>query len=119
MMEDGACPGVLGVKAVHRTLRTLFYADSDLRLTPVDPAADLVARRQDTRTLFTPNGALYLVPGERLRNDQTFFPPGCRGIVMDQIASFDIDTASDWAIAEGIAAAGLTWRGSISGKPTL
>jgi CMP-N-acetylneuraminic acid synthetase len=115
LMNDRNCTGVLGVKSVHRTLRTLFYADADLRLTPADPAADPAPRRQDARTLYTPNGALYLVASATLRRTNTLFPPDCRGIVMDEIASLDIDTANDWAIAEAIAAAGLTWRDGQSG----
>lgn len=116
LMDETNCSGVLGVKPVHRTLRTLFYADTDLRLTPTDPATHPVSRRQDTRTLYTPNGALYLVSSAALRRTNTLFPDGCRGMVMDEIASLDIDTADDWAIAEAIAAAGLTWRDGHSGK---
>ena len=113
MMEDPGCRGVLGVKAIKRTLRTLFHADSAMQLTPVDPNASRVTRRQEVRPMYTPNGALYVVPSATLVTEQTFFAAGCRGIAMDDIASIDIDSPVDWAIAEAIAAAGLTWRGAI------
>jgi CMP-N,N'-diacetyllegionaminic acid synthase len=108
------CSAVVGVKPVHRTLRTLFYADAAMRLTPLDPAAGRESRRQEARTLYTPNGALYLVSAAALKTEDTFFPADCCGIEMDAIASLDIDTPVDWAIAEAVAAAGLTWR---DGRP--
>jgi N-acylneuraminate cytidylyltransferase/CMP-N,N'-diacetyllegionaminic acid synthase len=118
LMERERCAGVLGVKAVHRTLATLFHAGPDMSLTPVDPAAEAVSRRQDARTLYTPNGALYLVSAATLRKDVTFFPPSCRGIEMDAVASLDIDSAEDWEIAQAISAAGLTWRDRRAGGLT-
>ena len=119
IFEGGNCAGVLGVKALHRTMRTLFYSDTDLRLAAVEPAAAPVSRRQDMRALLTPNGALYLVASETLRREKTFFPASCRGLVMSDVASIDIDDAEDWSVAEALAVAGLTWRGSISGNPAI
>lgn len=115
MMSDAAVNGVLGVKAIHRSLRTLFFADDRKRLAPVDAGIATGTRRQDQKTLYTPNGTLYLVSSEVLRSAQTFFPDGCRALVMDQIASLDIDDAVDWDIAEAVAAAGATWRGRLAG----
>lgn len=118
MLTAGTCPGVIGVKPVYRSLKTLYNSDDLLTLTPVDDNAVSPNRRQAAQPLFTPNGALYLVRASTLRESGTFFPKGSRGIVMDQIASIDIDDSVDWAIAEAVAAAGLTWRGKIAGpKP--
>jgi len=115
MLETGACPGVIGVKPVYRTLKTLFYGDAAMNLTPVDVAAATANRRQAVQPLYTPNGALYLVRTDALRETCTFFPPGSSGIAMNQVASIDIDDPVDWAMAEAVAIAGLTWRGKIAG----
>jgi len=114
MLESGACPGVIGVKPVYRTLKTLFYGNATMTLAPVDVAAETANRRQAVQPLYTPNGALYLVRTDVLRETSSFFPQGSSGIAMDQIASIDIDDPVDWAIAEAVAAAGLTWRGKIA-----
>lgn len=115
MLSGGGISGVVGVKSVLRSLRTLFYANEQMELAPVDSSDTSPNRRQAVRHLFTPNGALYLVPAIELRSSSSFFPPHCRGIEMDQIASLDIDDPLDWAVAEALCAAGLTWRGRISG----
>lgn len=65
--------------------------------------------RDDRRgTVHTPNGALYLVRGTALRAHGSLFPPRILPLVMDNMASLDIDTEADWALAE----AALTAVGS-------
>ena len=103
---------VLGVKAINRTLATLFYADAGGLLSPLATSnAFDSTRRQDVRTLYTPNGALYLVRTRVLREQGTFFPPRSRALVMDEIESLDIDQPTDWAIAEATERSGMHWRG--------
>lgn len=114
MMSTPGFAGVVGVKAVYRSLRTLFRIKDGGELTAVDASAEDSGRRQALEPLFTPNGALYLVPAAALRACGRFVPPQFRGIVMDQVASLDIDDAVDWAVAEALAAAGLTWRSTSS-----
>lgn len=108
-LDRGDVPAVIGVKDLHRAPSVLYHADAELRLAPLsdEPAQQ---RRQDVRPLFTPNGALYVTRTDTIRTQHSLFPPGSRAIVMDQIASIDIDDATDWAIAEAVVAAGLTWR---------
>lgn len=110
LLDDSDLDAVVGVKSIYRTLGTLFMADTDGRLAPVRRQAEEITRRQEVRPLVTPNGALYLIRGAALREQRSFFPPRSRGLVMDQIASHDIDDPTDWAIAEALVAAGLTWR---------
>ena len=76
------------------------------------PGSELSKFAVANEPMYTPNGALYLVRSAALVTAQTLFPAGCRGIVMDGIASIDIDGPEDWALAEAVAAAGLTWRGA-------
>lgn len=108
--REPALDAVLGVKAIYRTLSTLFHAADDMRLAPV-AAVERATRRQEVRALYTPNGALYLIRTTALRRERTFFPERTAGLLLDEIASIDIDHPTDWAIAEAVAAAGITWRG--------
>lgn len=110
MLINSSVTGVLGVKPLHRSLKTLFYPGKNMELMSLDQQGESITRRQDAKTLYTPNGTLYLVRSRVLRDDRSFFPAGCQGIVMDQIASLDIDDPVDWNIAEAVVAARLTWR---------
>lgn len=115
LLSREAIDGVIGVQPIQRSLRTLFTADSSMNLAPLDAGTGLSTRRQDQKPLYTPNGALYLVATDALRGKHTFFPDRSLGLVMDQIASLDIDDPVDWEIAESIAARGCTWRGRVPG----
>ncbi len=95
--------GVIGVKAVHRTLRTLFRMGAEGMLAPLGGDDALGARRQDIEPLFTPNGAMYVVRTAALESGKGFFPPASRALVMDAVASLDIDDEHDWRIAEAVA----------------
>jgi len=49
-----------------------------------------------------PNGALYVIRTETLREEATFFPRNTLPLFMGDAQSIDIDTEFDWAIAEMI-----------------
>lgn len=110
MLEDPAIDGIISVKRINRCLATLFYTDENMRLLPLDKGGELIARRQEVDPIYTPNGALYLIRSEKLRETKSFFLSKCRGIEMDQITSIDIDDALDWRLAESVVANKLTWR---------
>jgi CMP-N,N'-diacetyllegionaminic acid synthase len=95
--------GVIGVKRIHRTLRTLFRMDRAGRLEALTGDEPLRSRRQEIEPLYTPNGAMYLVRCAALEAGRGFFPPSCRAMVMDAVASLDIDDEHDWRIAEAVA----------------
>jgi CMP-N-acetylneuraminic acid synthetase len=111
-LSDSECSAVLGVKVLFRSLRTLFHANEHMELSALDAGGALYSGRQTLKPLLTPNGALYLVAAEELRSSGGFVPARCRGLVMDQVASIDIDDPVDWALAEAVAAEGLSWRGT-------
>lgn len=103
LRADAAAQGVLGVKAMHRTLATLYRLEDGGRLAPLAAGQVSGARRQDLEPLYTPNGAMYLVRASALRERRSFFPEDCRALVMDALSSLDIDDEDDWAIAEAVA----------------
>ena len=110
LQETPALDAVIGIKPIYRNLGTLFCQDDGGQLEPLARQAEEITRRQDVRPMFTPNGSLYLIRSTVLREQRSFFPPRSRGLVMDQIASLDIDDPTDWAMAEALVAGGLTWR---------
>lgn len=103
LRADAAAQGILGVKAIHRTLATLYRLEDGGRLAPLAAGRVSGARRQDLQPLYTPNGAMYLVRASALREHRSFFPEACRALVMDALSSLDIDDEDDWAIAEAVA----------------
>lgn len=113
MLEDPAIDGIISVKPIYRCLATLFYTDENMRLLPLDKGGELKARRQEVDPIYTPNGALYLIRSEKLRETKSFFLGKCLGIEMDQITSIDIDDALDWKLAESVVANKLTWRNQL------
>lgn len=60
-------------------------------------------RAQDLEPAYTLNGAIYLVAPDTLRKQAAFVTEATLPLVMDDPAeSLDIDTASDWLLAEHI-----------------
>lgn len=110
MLQDGSTDAVIGVKPIHRSLSMLFYADEQHNMTPVNDQAELITRRQDVRTLYTPNGAMYAIKSDVLKTQKTFYPKNNKGIILDQIQSHDIDDPVDWAMASSYVESGLSWR---------
>jgi len=110
LRDDPALDAVVGVKPLQRSLATLFLPDARGHMQPVSADGDTVTRRQDSPGLVTPNGALYLIRSDSLRQGGSFFPPASAALPMDAVSSLDIDDPTDWAIAEALQ--GLSWRAS-------
>jgi len=110
MLEDPSIDGVIGVKPIHRNLATLFHADKTMNMFALDRDEVGQSRRQDVKTIYTPNGALYLIRTEKLLEPLKFFPKKMQGVLMDQISSIDIDDPIDWKMAEAMVANKQTWR---------
>lgn len=115
IFRDPAVDGVMSVMPIHRSPGTLFYADSNMHLTPLGEAVQ-AERRQDVRPLYTPSGCFFYARAAALREQWTFYTCCVRAVVTDPITSFDLDTPMEWSMAEAITAAGLTWRGPLSAK---
>jgi len=110
LLSNSDADAVIGTKPIHRALGTLFYANEKNNLSALEQQTKLTTRRQDVRTLYTPNGAMYAIKCDILKTQHTLFPKNSRGIIMDKIQSHDIDDPVDWAIARSHANAGLSWR---------
>jgi len=110
LLAENRTDAVIGVKPLHRALGTLFYADKNNNMMPLKQQTRLVTRRQDVRTLYTPNGAMYVIKSNVLKIQKTFFPKNSQTIIMDQIQSHDIDDPMDWAMAAAYVNEKFSWR---------
>ena len=109
--QSTSADAILGVKVLYRSLATLYHANEEGELVPLE-RNHAETRRQEVRPLLTPNGALYLIRSAVLRREQTFVPKGTVAFQMDAMVSIDIDDSSDWTVAESVVANGASWRGS-------
>jgi CMP-N,N'-diacetyllegionaminic acid synthase len=110
IMRQPDVNAVIGVKAIHRALGTLFYRGEQGDLSPLKDQTEVVTRRQNVRSLYTPNGAMYAAKTRIVREQRTLFPTQSQSIVMDKVASHDIDDPTDWSIATALVDASMTWR---------
>jgi CMP-N-acetylneuraminic acid synthetase len=98
LRADSDLGAVVGVSALARRPSQLYVADRDGLLAPLSDAAA-------PERLYTPNGAVYAVRTAALRAHGSLYPPRTGMIEMDATASIDIDTESDWRLAEAVLAA--------------
>ena len=105
MMQTDQADGVIGCKEIHRDLTTLFNLESGC-LKPLSDQATQT-RRQDIAPLLTPNGALYLCKTAVILEQKSVYAARTLPLVMDAMMSLDIDTLSDWAMAEAFVQADL------------
>lgn len=90
---------IIGMMALHLPPARLFLADGN-------GLAEAVAD-DPRRPVYVPNGALYLARTAALRTAGSLYVPRLLPLVMDGIRSIDIDTETDWRLAEAALAAGL------------
>ena len=110
MLQESGTDAVIGVKPIYRNLSTIFSHDDQKNMRPLDEQAEKITRRQDVRTLYTPNGAMYAIKSNTLLTQNTLFPKNNKGLVMDKIQSHDIDDLTDWHIAESYVNSKIIWR---------
>ncbi|MGE0254127.1 MAG: acylneuraminate cytidylyltransferase family protein [Alphaproteobacteria bacterium] len=76
---------------------------ADGRLAPATGRAS-VANRQDCPQSWLPNGAIYVLDMAALRRTRTYFGPATWGLPMPAERSVDIDTETDFLLAETLLA---------------
>jgi len=90
-------------------LEWMFRQDTEGCLIPVSPSP-LPTRRQDTTSVYVPNGSIYVVRASALANSRTILGERCFPYLMSDFFSVDIDTLEDFAIAEALFSSDL-YRG--------
>jgi N-acylneuraminate cytidylyltransferase/CMP-N,N'-diacetyllegionaminic acid synthase len=106
MMQNLQADSVIGCKEIHRDLTTLFTLEQTF-LRPLDTAKTTQSCRQECTPLLTPNGALYVCSTAVLQACKSLYGERSVPLLMDAIMSLDIDTLTDWAMAEAFVQAGL------------
>jgi N-acylneuraminate cytidylyltransferase/CMP-N,N'-diacetyllegionaminic acid synthase len=106
MMDSQQADGVIGCKEIHRDLTTLFNTQGGF-LKPLSHGQTTQTRRQDVKPLLTPNGAMYLCRTSVLQEKKSFYAGRTLPLLMDSIMSLDIDTLTDWSMAEAFVQAAL------------
>lgn len=106
MMTSQHADGVIGCKEIHRDLTTLFRSKEGF-LTALCNDQAIQTRRQEVEPLLTPNGAMYLCKTSVLQEKKSFYSERTLPLAMDPIMSLDIDTLTDWAMAEAFVQAQL------------
>ncbi len=86
---------VLGVRRLHVAAEHVYTASAGGVLARLAPEAA-------GETAYVPNGAIYLVRTATLRATRSFTPAPTLPLVMDDAQSVDIDTETDWAVAQAL-----------------
>jgi CMP-N,N'-diacetyllegionaminic acid synthase len=88
--------------------RDLWRMADDGRLTRLFP--DAPRRQQDRTPLYEENSAVYLTRVSALRATGSVLGRSVRGVVIDPIEAWDINTETDLVIAEALAPGGLEFN---------
>ncbi|HUU24017.1 MAG TPA: acylneuraminate cytidylyltransferase family protein [Methyloceanibacter sp.] len=91
---------VVGTTALHIPPANLYFADDDGRAIPI-------AKSDQRRPVYVPNGAVYIARTQAVRRDHTLYAGTIAPLVMDKARSLDVDTETDFLIGEALLAAGL------------
>ena len=79
----------------------LYYLeDATEKLLPVLSKDGTLHRRQDARTCYRANGAIYVIAKERIMSAESVYSEDMIGFLMPVERSIDIDTISDLNLAE-------------------
>lgn len=88
------CDSVVGMTPVHLPPQHFYTQGED------GTAIPLAARGE--APVYHPNGAVYAMRTDRLRQRRTFYTDGTVILPMPASQGIDIDTADDWDLAEAI-----------------
>lgn len=98
-IEKGA-PTCVSVCEADKSPYWMYTVSADARMNPVLPAENRATRRQDLPTVHVLNGALYVARVNALRNTRAFVTGDTVAYPMPKTRSVDIDTATDFLVAE-------------------
>lgn len=102
----GGSPCCVSVREVDKGPAWMFYRETDGRMSPVLPAANRTARRQNQPKVYVLNGAVYAARTQWLQASGVFITADTVCHVMPTERSIDIDTPLDLAVCKEI----LQWK---------
>jgi N-acylneuraminate cytidylyltransferase len=99
-MIDMSSSSCVSVSASQKPLHLYFYIDNKRHsLEPVEFSKDIPSRRQDARTLYYINGAIYIFRSSHFKQHQHFITDDTIAYIMPHEKSVDIDTEYDLEFA--------------------
>lgn len=98
-MEDKKAPAICPVVAFSYPIWRSLKRDKDGGISMNWPE-HINARSQDLPVAYHDSGSFYWADVKKLRQFGSFFMPGCLGWEVDEIRIQDIDTETDWKLAE-------------------
>ncbi len=105
ILKRGDCDTVLTVSPASNHPYRMRWLDSDGEfLRPLFENVDLYAQRQDLPPVYNFNGSVISCLQSVMLNQKIFYGVKHRGIILDEICGFDIDTELDLLVAEQLAA---------------
>lgn len=100
LFRENGRKSVIAVTPTHAHPRWTFRIAKG-RLEPYVGEHGMNVRSQDLDPAFVVNGSLYIISGEELRENRSFFSSQTSALIVDsQVESLDIDTEFDWRFAE-------------------
>lgn len=89
---------VIAVSDLHLSANRVFLPENGGGMGPL-------ARNDLRGPVYVPNGALYLTRTRALRRENTLYAGATRPLVLDAPRGLDVDTETDWLVAEALIAA--------------
>lgn len=104
MMSMGGCDTVLSVSPASDHPYRMRWLDRDGGfLRPLFEDVDIYAQRQELPYVFNFNGSIIVCSQQVMLDQKVFYGHSHRGLIVDEIAGFDIDTELDFLVAEQLA----------------
>ena len=105
MLIDTGCDSVVSVvEAPRRYSPDLAMEITADRLRHVRPDAATIHRRQDARRAYFRDGTVYAFRRHVLNGDYGIYGSDCRPMILPADESLNLDTLSDWSLAESLLA---------------
>lgn len=92
---------LISIKRIETPVTWLLRADERGRITNAGfDAENASGNRQENRSYYVPNGAIYILDYELLKTQGTYYSDNTVGFLMSEKDSIDIDTIDDFEYAE-------------------
>lgn len=101
LLSKANVTNVVSVTEVDHPVQWCFELPEDASMEEMAQSPYSTMRRQDLKTYYRENGAIYIVDAKKIMNDSyNVYSDNCYAFVMPREKSVDIDTKIDYIVAE-------------------
>lgn len=100
LFKSSGAPSVVSITELEKSPQWSFWRDQRGRLTPLLTAGHTVSRRQDLKSAYVLNGAIYFVKTEFFVKEKKFYFEDSVSYLMNKESSIDIDNLIDFKLAQ-------------------